>query len=247
MGHTLMTCLSMICFHVTACSVMFYSTVINSTCHFIFPLCFYPSFPYSVAMSCSWQVTWVVPLFTACAVQCLLLADGCGVAAEPPAKLCAHVCDVIARGDPLFSPLMWLTALQLGRVSVRLCVGALFYLGRGGPESELFSFNRFSFVSGCQGCSCLYLHEDLYAVHVFSLLNPGETSLPPLGFLRGGHRVFSHTDLSLFFSSSLSISLSSCLFASSLRLLIRCKTSRVCNWAQVLFVMLLSLLCPQLP
>lgn len=200
-------------------------------------------------MSCLWHVTWIVPLFPAYAVPCLLLSDGCGVAVKPPAKLRTRVCDVIARGDPLFSPLLWLTALQFGRVSVRLCVWELFLFGARGPESELFSFNRFSFVSGCQDCSCLYLREELYGVHVFSLLNPGETSLPPPGFLKSTQSL--HIDLSLFSLSLFlplffPLPLSSCLSASSLRLLIRCKTSRVCNWAQVLFVMLLSLLCPQL-
>lgn len=147
-------------------------------------------------MSCLWHVTWIVPLFPAYAVPCLLLSDGCGVAVEPPAKLRTRVCDVIARGDPLFSPLLWLTALQFGRVSVRLCVWELFLFGARGPESELFSFNRFSFVSGCQDCSCLYLREELYGVHVFSLLNPGETSLPPPGFLKSTQSL--HIDLSLF-------------------------------------------------
>lgn len=175
-------------------------------------------FFHSVAMSCLWQVTWIVPLSPAYAVQCLLLSDGCGVAVNPPAKLCAHVCDVIARGDPLFSPLARLTALQLGRVSVRLCVGALFIWGEGALRvsclaltgSHLSVAVRAAAVSICERsctasmCSACWILERLHS--------------HPQAFWRG-HRVFSHTDLS-FYSLSPFLSLS---FSSPSLLLSHCQ------------------------
>ncbi|GAA6106196.1 uncharacterized [Tachysurus ichikawai] len=47
------------------------------------------------------------------------------------------LCDVIARGDPLFSPLVCLTALQLGRREHELVRGSSFYLGRGALRCQL--------------------------------------------------------------------------------------------------------------